>query len=293
MRWFSPVPVLIATALWITASGRGFAQAQDQPANSSQGTSSSQDPNSSKDQEPDAPQPQKKTPAKTKDARDPSSPSSPSSTAPLADSSPAPATAPGKDENPFPEAVSQAAAQSSPDAPAASPTKGSPASAENPFPEDVSRSAAKGDSSANDQDGSKHESQAKDSLPPGVSSSRSADDKDQDGDTGDALPGVDAASKMDQTLAVTNPAARAKKDIQVGDFYLQTGDYRGAYLRYKDAVGYDPTNADAIFGMAEAARALKLVAEARQTYKLYLEIVPEGGKAKEAAKALRTLDAQK
>ena len=103
---------------------------------------------------------------------------------------------------------------------------------------------------------------------------------------------MNADGQSKNTLAVTDQV-RAKRDTQVGGFYFQTGNYRGAYLRYKDALGYDPADVDAIFGLAEAARALKLVAEAEQNYKLYLEIVPDGSKAKEAVKALRSLDSQR
>jgi tetratricopeptide (TPR) repeat protein len=173
-----------------------------------------------------------------------------------------------------------------------SPAKKPSTSEENPFPEDVSRSAAKGDtdSSAKSEDAQKQEGQAKDQLPPGVSSSRSSDDEDQDGDN--SLPGVNAGGQSRNPLAVTDPV-RAKRDTQVGGFYMQTRDYRGAYQRYKDALSYDPADVDAIFGLAEAARALKLIAEAEQNYKLYLEIVPDGSKAKEAVKALRSLDSQR
>jgi tetratricopeptide (TPR) repeat protein len=318
---------LIVAVICISAGGRAFAQGQNQPSqgNSQDPQNNSQD-HSSQGQAPDAPQPQKKPAAKPKDAQDPSSANSSSSgassdsseapaSAPAKDENPfpeavsqkaaqpssdaptpseAPPSAPAKDENPFPEAVSQKAAQSSPDAPAPSPQKKPSASAENPFPEDVSRSAAKGssDSSTDGEDSQKHEGQAQDQLPPGVSSSRSSDEGDQDGDTDSSLPGMNEGGEGKNPLAVTDPA-RAKKDTQVGSFYMQTGDYRGAYQRYKDALRYDPSNADAIFGLAEAAKGLKLVAEAEQNYRLYLEIVPDGSKAKEALKALHALDSQR
>ncbi len=82
---------------------------------------------------------------------------------------------------------------------------------------------------------------------------------------------------------------RAKKDAGVGDYYLKAHDYQGALLRYKDATMADPTNVEAIFGLAESQRMLKKNADAARNYQLYLEIVPNGPKAKQALKALKTL----
>jgi tetratricopeptide (TPR) repeat protein len=197
---------------------------------------------------PDAPQPQKKAAPEKQDK-------------PAADK---PATDKGatdkKDENAFPEAVSQDAAKA-----AQAPDTKKPSAQDNPFPESQSRDAAK--AAGNDPDAAPP---AKHDLPPGVSSSRSDD--------------VNGTGENE----VANPAL-AKKDAEVGSFYLKTGDYQGALLRYKDATAADPTNVDAIFGTAEAQRMLKKNAEAAQSYQLYLDIVPNGPKAKQALKALKAL----
>ena len=184
-------------------------------------------------------------------------------------------------DNPFPEAESRAAAKDSgkdsEDAPA-NPQPAQPDSkpqhstaADNPFPEDVSRKAAKAAGDASEPSPPK--------LPPGVSSSQSS------GLSGD-LAGQDGGS------TVTDPA-RAKKDNQVGSFYLTQGNSQGAYLRYQDAIKYDPTNIDAIFGVAEAARQLGKFPEAARDYQLYLEISPNGPKSKKALKALSSLPSEK
>jgi hypothetical protein len=55
----------------------------------------------------------------------------------------------------------------------------------------------------------------------------------------------------------------------------------------------DPTNVDAIFGLAETQHMLKKDADAARNYQLYLDIVPNGPKAKQAMKALKTLQAAK
>jgi tetratricopeptide (TPR) repeat protein len=167
---------------------------------------------------------------------------------------------PAKDDNPFPEDVSRDAAKAAP-----KPTS----TDDNPFPEDVSRDAAK--AAGNDQ-APPPAPAAKSDLPPGVSSSQSS-------------------SQADDPATMTQEAdpARATKDAEIGGFYLKTGNYQGALLRYKDATAADPTNVAAIFGLAETQRALGKTAEAATSYQLYLDIVPNGPKAKEALKALKAL----
>jgi hypothetical protein len=210
---------------------------------------------------PDAPQPQKKPAPK---------PQAPSDT-----TSPPPAMQPPpKAENPFPEAVSRDAAKATSEGAAddSTPAATKPGvSDSNPFPEAVSRDAAK--AAGNDPNPTPA---PKVDLPPGVSSSQS---QTPDG-TAESEP------------KVTDPV-RAKKDTEVGGFYLKTGDYKGALLRYQDATAADSTNVAAIFGLAESQRSLGKNADAARNYQLYLDIVPNGPKAKEAIKALKTLQANR
>ncbi len=227
-----------------------------------------------------APQPQKKPAPKPQPPAD------------STDSSSQPAQPPAKDDNAFPEAVSRDAAKAASDA--SGTTKPSTAT-DNPFPEAVSRDAAK--SASQDADSPKKSTAAdnpfpeavsrdaakaagndqnpppKVELPPGVSSSQSGGDADN---PNGAAPQV-------------NDPVRAKKDAEVGGFYLKNGDYQGALLRYQDATAVDPTNVDAIFGLAETQQMLKKNADAARNYQLYLDIVPNGPKAKQAMKALKTL----
>jgi hypothetical protein len=217
---------------------------------------------------PDAPQPQKKPAAKPQSTDSGSQPTDKTSSEPQAADKPATKPPSTKDGNPFPEDVSKqaakAAAGSSDSDHPADPASGNPkhsTAADNPFPESVSRDAAK--ATGNDPAPA-----AKPDLPPGFSSSQS-----------------NPANGPDQ---VVDPA-RAKKDADVGGFYLQKGDYQGALLRYQDATTADPANVDAIFGLAETQRRLKKNADAARNYQLYLEIVPNGPKSKQALKALKAL----
>jgi len=173
---------------------------------------------------------------------------------------------PTADDNPFPEAQSKAAATSANGGQQGSKNS---TSDDNPFPEAQSKAAAK--AAGNDVEPA---APAGHDLPPGVSSSRSTSLEDIE----PATPGT-----------VEPDPARAKKDTEVGGFYFKSGDYKGALLRFEDAMAYDPTNVDAIFGLAESQRMLKQNGEAARNYQLYLDILPNGPKSKQALKALKTL----
>lgn len=85
----------------------------------------------------------------------------------------------------------------------------------------------------------------------------------------------------------------AAQDVRVGNFYLQTKSYKGAYDRFLEATRVAPENGEAVFGLAEAARGLNLTKEAVANYTIYLEAFPNGKKAKDAQKALKELESTK
>lgn len=248
------LPIVALAAVLLTFGLGGFAQTQ-QPV-------------------PDAPQPQKKPVPKAQ----------PTDSAPQPPDQPTPKPPPAKEDNPFPEDVSRDAAKQGDDSKhstakdnpfpedesrdAAKAASGdaakTPTAKDNPFPEDVSRDAAK--AAGND---SAPAPAAKTDLPPGVSSSQSS-------------------SSSADSDEISNPG-QAKKDAEVGGFYLKQGNYQGALLRYKDATTADPTNVEAIFGLAETERMLKKNVDAARDYQLYLDIVPNGPRSKQALKALKTL----
>jgi tetratricopeptide (TPR) repeat protein len=210
---------------------------------------------------PDAPQPQKKPAPKAQEAPPPPPAED---TPPPADPKPA-----GKDDNAFPEAVSQAAAKQAAQQTPAPDAKPHSTAEDNPFPEAESKAAAKAA-------GGDRTTSPRSDLPPGVSSSQSS-----------------SADEEPVKPPVVNDPAKARKDTEVGTFYLKDGNVRGALLRYQEASASDPTNVDAIFGMAEAQRLLGKKDEAARDYQMYLDIVPNGPKAKEAMKALKVLRASK
>jgi hypothetical protein len=197
---------------------------------------------------------------------------------------PKPADQPAKDDNAFPEDVSRDAAKQADDSKP-------PTAKDNPFPEDVSKDAAKAASG----DDTKHPTAKDNPFPEDVSkdAAKAAGNDSTPAAAGktDLPPGVSSSQSNSSSAdgdEIADPA-RAKKDAEVGGFYLKSGDYQGALLRYKDATVADPANVEAIFGLAETERMLKKNAEAAKDYQLYLDIVPNGPRSKQALKALKTL----
>ena len=190
----------------------------------------------------------------------------------------------------------------------------------NSFPEDVSRKAAKDAAAQKKKDsetqpsapqqGASPEPSTSDSNPFPEDTSRKAADAAKAGESGssdsekDAGSGVSSSGDYDRRTAgngrtsvptnVPMPHVQgkdpAKEDVSVGTYYLQSGDFRGAYQRFKEATQLAPENMDAVFGLAEAARHLKKLEEAKTNYELFLQVVTSGSKAKDARKAVASLE---
>lgn len=172
-------------------------------------------------------------------------------------------------ENAFPLAKSEAAQQKADRANAPEPS----AAQENPFPEAKSAAAQAARQKA-------------ENAPPRQQGDYSSSDQ--------RLPGVNALGNgpvLDNSVR-THPAydpALGKRDDKVGKFYLQTGDWAGAYGRYKEATQVNPEDIHAVIGLAIAADHLGKRQVAIENYKLYLDVLPNGKHSKEAVKALRRL----
>lgn len=229
-------------------------------------------------------------------AQQPATPGSASQSPPSAPSkqrkqTPAPKSA--AQENPFPDDVSKDAAQpqqgsqppdasAAPDAGQQPAQKPGDAAKDNPFPEDVSKGAAAAAAKDNNEAGSSSSSS---------SNSNPSGDTDPDAD----VPRDSGRHKLkkpsDKDIQSGSLAGQgeAQDDVRVGRFYLNTGAYKGAYERFSEATRMDPTNVDAIYGLAAAAAGLHRTDEALTNYKLYLEIAPDGEKAKSARKAILAL----
>ena len=193
--------------------------------------------------------------------------------------------------NPFPEAQSEAAAHQAqqpnpaPNAPQpqAAPQNGSPAkpnSEQNPFPEAQSEKAAR-------------QAQQGDNPAPPANSAAGNGDYSSSRVKGLDMPTTDATPPGDLPPSPLpyNPKL-ARKDVDVGDFYLDSGNWQGAYDRFLEANRSDPGNAEAVFGLADSARHLHRRDEALRNYRLYLSALPNGPRAKEVRKALKEMDAE-
>jgi len=166
---------------------------------------------------------------------------------------------------------------------------------DNPFPEEISKKAAQADeNSAPDALTGKS-----DKPPRSPEETKPGEPKPDDQDYSSSrtkLQDIDVMSDRESRISngaggyILNPTLAAQ-DVKIGGFYLNAGEYKGAYTRFKEATEVNPENADAVFGLAEAARGLKLKDEAADNYRMYLDAYPDGPKAKAARKALAQLGA--
>ena len=172
-------------------------------------------------------------------------------------------------ENAFPLGKSKAAEKKANGVNAPKPS----AAEANPFPEAESRAAQAARQKAEDQ-------------PPTEQGVYSSSDQ--------RLPSVNALGNgpvVDDsgTAEPSFDPELAKKDDKVGRFYLRSGDWAGAYGRYKEATRVDPQDLQAVIGLAMAADRLGKRDEAIKNYKLYLDVKPNGRESKDALRALKRL----
>jgi tetratricopeptide (TPR) repeat protein len=103
------------------------------------------------------------------------------------------------------------------------------------------------------------------------------------------LEGSDVADSSGvQEFHPWNPM-KARKDMDVGDFYFKRKNYRAALERYKEALYYKNGDALASYHVAVCQEKLGDKAEARKYFEQYLKILPEGPLAKDAHSSLARL----
>ena len=74
------------------------------------------------------------------------------------------------------------------------------------------------------------------------------------------------------------------KDMEVGDLYFQEKNFRGAELRYLDALSYHPEDSAAMFKLAQTEDKLGKVDDARDLFQTYLDRFPDNGPTTALAK---------
>lgn len=92
--------------------------------------------------------------------------------------------------------------------------------------------------------------------------------------------------KGDDSGLDTLPRETPKEDVNVGNYYMDIKDWRGALSRFQSALVLAPDNPDVYWGLAECERHLGRYAEARANYLKVMEYDPGSHHAKDAKKAL-------
>ncbi|HEY6251681.1 MAG TPA: hypothetical protein VI685_17115 [Candidatus Angelobacter sp.] len=83
------------------------------------------------------------------------------------------------------------------------------------------------------------------------------------------------------------------KDMDVGDFYLtERRNYKGAELRFRDALEHKANDPTATFKLAQSLEGLGQADEARDDYAAYLKLDPSGHFVDQAKKALDRLQSK-
>ncbi len=164
-------------------------------------------------------------------------------------------------------------------APQGSNGKPSKPAQDNPFPEAQSKAAAKDNQGAGPQ--SDPSAAADSSSASGYSSS---DAHLPAPELGQQTPGK--RQKLDSFTRDQTQDGRVQNDLGAADLYMKNGNYRGAFLRYQDALQYDPQNDTALYGAADAMCKQNLTGEAMARFKSYTKDHPEGKYALKAEKML-------
>jgi tetratricopeptide repeat protein len=94
----------------------------------------------------------------------------------------------------------------------------------------------------------------------------------------------------DQPQYAADEDRQFAKDMEVGEFNLKDKNYRGAELRFRDALSHKPDSPDATFKLAQALDKLGKNEDAITGYKSYLAVQSKGPFAPPAQKALDRLE---
>ncbi len=92
--------------------------------------------------------------------------------------------------------------------------------------------------------------------------------------------------KLDSFTRDQTQDGRVEGDLSAADLYMKNGNYRGALLRYQDALRYDPQDDTALYGVAEAMCKQNLTSDAMARFKSYAKNNPQGKYALKAEKML-------
>jgi tetratricopeptide (TPR) repeat protein len=94
----------------------------------------------------------------------------------------------------------------------------------------------------------------------------------------------------DETLSTSkvytfNPL-QAKKEIEVGNFQMTRGNYKGAAGRFREATLWDDGNSEAFYKLGDANEKLKNYSAAREAFTKYTSLVTDKKKVAEVEKRI-------
>lgn len=203
-------------------------------------------------------------------------------------------------------AAGSGAGQGAPAGDAQKPAAAPPQSGSNPFPEDTSTvPVIPAKTSALPEGLDRGADSSVTSLPgEDLDPVRSPDDPPPaaadagDGNFSSSLTGLDkvlpaaaddSTDKRDKHGKLPEPAHKetASSDIDVGNYYVQTHNWKAALSRFQSAMVLDPANPDVFWGLAETERHLGDFADARAHYQKVLDYDPDSRHGKDARKALK------
>jgi len=138
----------------------------------------------------------------------------------------------------------------------------------------------------NDLDPEPGESSSKNSQ---IDLSPPADDAKAHPQGSDVLTDMEGATNADGSEVHPWNPHKAAKDIEVGDYYFKSKNYRAAEDRYREALMYKDNDAVATFRLAVCLEKMDQPDQARKEFENYLKILPNGPQAGEAQKAIQRL----
>jgi tetratricopeptide (TPR) repeat protein len=93
----------------------------------------------------------------------------------------------------------------------------------------------------------------------------------------------------DPSARLPEAEREAQRNRDAGEIYYSDKNYKGSESRFREALRYEPADPVATFELAESLEKLGKRAEARDAYRTYLKILPNGPSAAGAKKALKRL----
>ncbi len=102
---------------------------------------------------------------------------------------------------------------------------------------------------------------------------------------------TDNATKSDEGQPIWDPL-RAEKDLEVGRYYMRTGNIDAAIDRFNDAILAKPGYAIPFLYLGEAQEKKKMKREALRSYRRYLELYPHAEDKAKIEKKIEKLQAE-